>query len=428
MVSTLKLVTCYGVMFWEAGRCCISVCSLAYKEVSQKGPNIMLPYLTSSLIGNHFRLLLSSHLRICWCIWWRTKCGKWRRIKAACHQSSCHSTTKPVCKASERHSVMDKNIVTRTFSIGAISSGTKALDDFSTSRRHSSAGIRALLWATSSARSLGCSLGSDFQTSRENSYPNILTPDSIPQFTIPSLSVQNSLRSSDKEEGDAETDEGLGSSETEPESSLSASLACSTLSSSSSSSYFSLVLSDRRAERSVSDPFTQRRSLLQREGSNPCSYSEDQHCLDPASRAALSLPHLTKVTTPYGFITLSQSPQMASEEALLCQAGLRRLNKDEDAACCLSKVPVTRTVDNKGNSSHLSGEKKRLTKDLTDSQNKERAVKGEIKASSASSINATVSSSSTPRHPDGKRKRRFYEVIRKHFTSRRKELNHGTDL
>lgn len=324
---------------------------------------------------------------------------------------------------------MDKNTVTRTFSIGAIGSETKVLDDFSTSRRHSSAGIRALLWATSSARSLGCSLGSDFQASRENSYPNILTPDSIPQFTIPSLSVQNSLRSLDKEEDDAETDKGLGSSETEPESSLSASLACSlTLSSSTSSSYFSLGLSDRRAERSVSDPFTQRRPLLQREGSCPRSYSEDQHCLDPASRAALSLPHLTKVTTPYGFITLSQSPQMASEEALLCQAGLRRLNKDEDAACCLSKAPVTRTVDNKGTSSHLSGDKKRLAKDLTDSQNKERAVKGEIKASSASSVNAKVSSSSTPRHPDGKRKRRFYEVIRKHFTSRHKELNHGTDL
>lgn len=309
-------------------------------------------------------------------------------IKAACHCPL--ATLQLVCKASERHPVMDKNSVTRTFSIGAISSGTKALDDFSTSRRHSSAGIRALLWATSSARSLGCSLGSDFQTSRESIYPNILTPDSIPQFTIPSLSVQNSLRSLDKEtEGDdAETEEGSGSSQS------SASLASST----SPSGY---SLADRRAERSVSDPFTQRRSLLQRES----SYAEEaQHCLDPASRAALSLPHLTKVTTPYGFITLSQSPQMASEEALLCQAGLRRSNKDEE----------TRTADNKGSSSHLSGDKKRLSADLTDSQSKERSVKGERKASSAS----LASVSSMPRQPDSRRKHRFYEVIRKHFTSR----------
>ncbi len=314
---------------------------------------------------------------------------------------------------------MDKNAVTRTVSIGAICTGTKTSDDFSAARRHSSAGIRALLWATSRAKSLGCSLGSDFQTSRENIFPNILTPDSIPQFTIPSLSVQNSLRSLNKETevDDAESEEGLGSSTTEPESSLSASLACSTLSSSTSSSGFSLVLSDRRAERSVSDPFTQRRkSLLQREVSHLRFYTEPQHCLDPASRAALSLPHLTKVTTPYGFITLSQSPQMASEEALLCQAGLRRFNKDEEAACCLSKASGTRTVDNKGNSSHLSGDKKRPSRDSTDPQNKDRSVKEEIKA--ASSTDATVSSSSTARHPDGKRKRRFYQAIRKHFTSR----------
>lgn len=315
---------------------------------------------------------------------------------------------------------MDKSTVTRTFSIGTICSGTKASDDFYSARRHSSAGIRALLWATSSAKSFGCSLGSDSLTSRENIFPNILTPDSIPQFTIPSLSVQNSLRSLDKEreEDYAESEEGLGSSGTEPKSYLSASPPSSTLSSSTSSSGFSLVLSDRRAERSVSDPFTQRRSLLQREASYPRSYIEAQHCLDPASRAALSLPHLTKVTTPYGFITLSQSPQMASEEELLYQAGLWRLNKDEETASCLSKAPGTRTVDNNGNSSHLSGDDKRLTKDSTYSQNKGRSVKGEIKVSSTSSINTTASTSSTLRHPDSKRKRRFYEVIKKHFTSR----------
>lgn len=281
--------------------------------------------------------------------------------------------------------MMDKNSVTRTFSIGAICCGTNASDNFNTARRHSSAGIRALLWATSSAKSFGCS---DSQTSRENIFSNILTPDSIPQFTIPSLSVQNSLRSLDKEteEDYAESEEGLGSPGTEPESSLYPSPACSTLSSSTSSSHLSLVLSGRKAERSVSDPFTQRRSLHQREVSYPCFYTEAQHCLDPASRAALSLPHLPKVTTPYGFITLSQSPQMASEEALLCQAGQRRLNK------------------------------KRLSKDSIDSQNK-GSVNGQTKASSASSNSATVSSSSTPRHADSKHKRRFYDVIKKHFTS-----------
>ncbi|KAK5870099.1 hypothetical protein PBY51_024760 [Eleginops maclovinus] len=315
---------------------------------------------------------------------------------------------------------MDHNTVTRTFSYGAIGGRTDALDDISKSRRHSSAGIRALLWATSSARSLGCSLGSEFQTSWENIYPNILTPDSIPQFTIPSLSVQNSLRSFDKEtdEDSAKTNDGLGSSGTDLESSLSASLACSTLSSTTSSNSLTLVVSDRRAERSLSDPYSRRKSILQREASYDCSFNQAQHCLDPASRAALSLPHLPKVTTPYGFVTLSQSPQMASEEALLCQAGLRRLNKDEETACSFIKTPLTRTVYNKGSSLHLSEDKKRVFKDSMDSQNKGRSVTAEIEAASASNNNTTNLSSSTSKQPDGKRKKRFYEVIRKHFISR----------
>ncbi|XP_041648078.1 uncharacterized protein LOC121512730 [Cheilinus undulatus] len=311
---------------------------------------------------------------------------------------------------------MEKTTVTRTFSNGGNCSGAKVKEDFFTSRRHSSAGIRALLWATSSAKSLGCSLGSDFQTSRESIFPNILTPDSIPQFTIPSLSVQNSLISLDREEEDTELEEGLGDSGIELESSLYSSTS-SKLSSSVSFPGASLILSDRKAERSVSDPLAQRKSHLQREVSYSSSHTDAQHCLDPASRAALSLPHLTKVTTPYGFVTLSQSPQMVSEEALLCQAGLRRLNKEEETVCCLSKAPRTGAVDNKGGSSHPPGDKKRLSKDSTESHHKDRVAKGEMKASSANTTNAAVSFSATQRQQDGKLKRSFYNVLKKHFAS-----------
>nr|XP_019936102.1 PREDICTED: uncharacterized protein LOC109625331 [Paralichthys olivaceus] len=304
---------------------------------------------------------------------------------------------------------MYKDTVTRTFSIGAIS-GNKSSDDLSTERRHSSAGLRALLWATNSAKSFGCSLGSDSQTSRENIFPNILTPGSIPQFTIPSLSVQSGLRSVNKGIED-ESGEGLGSPGTEQETRESVSVASSGLLSTTSFSASSSVLSDRKAERSVSDPFMKRRALLLRE----CSYPlpEAQHCLDPASRAALSLPHLAKVTTPYGFITLSQSPQMANEEALLCQAGLRRLTRDEEAAGCEEKNPEKKTEDMKVNSSHISGAKKRLSKDSTDSRTKGQSVNTEIKSSPASS---TSTAASAARHPDGKLKRRFYNIIKKHFT------------
>ncbi|KAG7514746.1 hypothetical protein JOB18_041956 [Solea senegalensis] len=308
---------------------------------------------------------------------------------------------------------MYKDTVTRTLSFGAISNGTNAPDDFSTARRHSSAGIRALLWATNSAKSFGCSLGSDSQTSRDNICPNILTPDSIPQFTIPSLSLQSGLKllNKAKEQEDAESEEDLSSSRT-AESSVSVSPACSNISLSSS---LGLVVSDRRAERCVSDPSMHRRSPLKREGSYPCP--EAQHCLDPASKAALSLPHLTKVTTPYGFITLSQSPQMVSEEALLCQTGLRRSTKDEECACCHWKAPDTRTVDITHDSSHRPGVKNRLFKGSADSQSHGRSVKSGIKVSSASSTSTTVSLVPAARQPDSKLKRRFYNVIKKHFPS-----------
>lgn len=332
------------------------------------------------------------------------KHGKKSCIKAACDKPSCQSTVKLLCILDiGRKTDMDKNTVTRTFSIGAICSETRDSNDFSTARRHSSAGMRALLRATSSAISFRCSLTSDTQTSRENIFPNILTPDSIPQFTIPSLSVDNGLRLVDgkTKKEDAESKEDLGSSDQEQVQSESVSRACSK--SSTSSSGPSLVLSDRKAERSVSDPSTYRRSHLLKDSYYPCSYTESQHCLDPGSRAALSLPHLTKVTTPYGFLTLSQSPQMASEEALLCQAGLRRLNKVAETSCCSNQYPGTWRGDMKGKSSHLSDAKRRPSKDSRGSENNEISTSDTVYPSS--------------RRTNSKIKLRFYEVMRKHFTS-----------
>lgn len=292
---------------------------------------------------------------------------------------------------------MEKNTVTRTFSIGAIYGRSGAADDGGhAARRHSSAGIRALLWATGSAKSLG---SFEWQASRENIYPNILTPDSIPQFTIPSLALQSSFRSLDRDAQAelSEASEALGRSETE----LDSSSICS--SSSSSSLGLSLLLSERRAERSVSDPYSRRRSLLQREVSNPCSYDQDQHCLDPASRAAFSLPHLAKVTTPYGFVTLSQSPQMADEEALLCQAAMRRFHKGEDHVGSANKDQEGQRVKEVKGDAHQTGDKQ----EHKDSADVESSSEG-----GGAPPTQTVSSSHKP-------KKRFYELIRKHFTSHR---------
>lgn len=290
---------------------------------------------------------------------------------------------------------MDKNAVTRTFSIGAISSGDRASDDIWAARRHSSAGIRALLWATSSVKSLGSSQGSDFQTSRENLFPNILTPGSIPQFTIPSLSVQSSLRSLDQEDL-SESEESSGGSGAERSSSLRTSSAGSVLSSFSSPSGLSVALSARRAERSISDPFSQR-SFPHRDASRPCAHADLRHCLDPASRAALSLPHLAKVTTPYGFIALSQSPQMASEEALRCPAGLWRRSKEEDA--------LERMADGRGKKpSAPLGDHLELSEEPS-----------ELRREAGLAQRAGEPGAPPLRISQRKCKKRFYEIIRKHF-------------
>lgn len=295
---------------------------------------------------------------------------------------------------------MEKSTVTRAFSIGATCSRNNVVqsEDLSTARRHSSSGIRALLWAASRTKSCGSSVGSETQTTRDNIFPNILTPDSIPQFTIPNLSLQSSLRSLEDNEETLETEE---------ETPRPVSAACSSLSKSKSTSGLSLAPSDRKAERSVSDPLThRRRSCLQNNLSFPSSHTEAQHCLDPASRAALSLPHLTKVTTPYGFVTLSQSPQMANEEVLLCQAGLRRLNKEEE---------TTETPRTNADSGVLSKDKTRPSEYSANSQTKDRLTKDELQASTC--ISSTYSSSfPAPRQPDGRLKRGFYEVIMKHFS------------
>lgn len=172
-----------------------------------------------------------------------------------------------------------------------------------------------------------------------------------------------------------------------------------TVSSSSSSSCSSLVPTNRKAERCVSDPLTKRRSVLQREVHLPCPFKDAQHCLDPESKAALSLPHLTKVTTSYGFVTLSQSPRMASEEALLCQAGLRRFNSDHKASCSAEGI--------RGSCFHLSGAKKKL-KDSAEPQIKESLIR-----EAQAPVSASVPSSSAPRQP--KLKCHFYHIIKKHF-------------
>ncbi|RMC00833.1 hypothetical protein DUI87_22518 [Hirundo rustica rustica] len=99
---------------------------------------------------------------------------------------------------------------------------------------------------------------------------HVVTPDRIPQFIIPSLDIHKKQRCSGKGEGRLEG----------------------------------------TAWRSSWDPAAQ-----DERGSNSPSFSSSCSEPDPAAWAALSLPHLPKVTTPYGFVTLGRSPRVTGEEA-----------------------------------------------------------------------------------------------------------------
>lgn len=45
-------------------------------------------------------------------------------------------------------------------------------------------------------------------------------------------------------------------------------------------------------------------------------YMPREDLVDPTTRAAMSLPHLPKITTPYGFLTLGESPCVRRRESL----------------------------------------------------------------------------------------------------------------
>ncbi|XP_009459953.1 PREDICTED: C2 calcium-dependent domain-containing protein 4C-like [Nipponia nippon] len=113
---------------------------------------------------------------------------------------------------------------------------------------------------------------------------HMVTPDRIPQFTIPSLDICKKHRRSGKGKGQPVGMAWRSDSD--------------------------LAVEDEHDVPGSSSSY-----------SNAGLAAAVQAIPDPTARAALSLPHLPKVTTPYGFVTLGQSPQVTSEEALFFHSG-----------------------------------------------------------------------------------------------------------
>jgi len=134
----------------------------------------------------------------------------------------------------------------------------------------------------------------------------VMTPDRIPKFFIPSLDIEHIAFQQEPEEDTIENP---------PERQMS-----------------DEVVQKRRTTRSKSESYIRKDALckggsLHRRGTLcfadqaifPGDLERAAHHSDPATRAALSLPHLSKITTPYGFLTLGESPNTRRKESLFFQ-------------------------------------------------------------------------------------------------------------
>lgn len=134
----------------------------------------------------------------------------------------------------------------------------------------------------------------------------VMTPDRIPKFFIPSLDIEHISFQREPGEDTAENSPERGVSDK--------------------------VVRKRRTTRSKSESFIRKDALckggsLDRRGTLcftdrmifPGDLERAAHHSDPATRAALSLPHLSKITTPYGFLTLGESPNTRRKESLFFQ-------------------------------------------------------------------------------------------------------------
>lgn len=134
----------------------------------------------------------------------------------------------------------------------------------------------------------------------------VMTPDRIPKFFIPSLDIEHIFFQQEPEEDTVENTPEQGVSDE--------------------------VVQKRRTTRSKSESYIRKDALckrgsLHRRGTLcftdqmifPGDLERAAHHSDPATRAALSLPHLSKITTPYGFLTLGESPNTRRKESLFFQ-------------------------------------------------------------------------------------------------------------
>lgn len=149
-----------------------------------------------------------------------------------------------------------------------------------------------LTWKTSRSREISSPEASP--SKNRDIFNIVLTPDRIPQFCIPSLEVDRSAFQP------AQTGGGLQETSSRGRPSKEA---------------------IRRPRRVRSSPEISLRKDFHNQGprgERDVGFSSPELVAhsDPVTQAALSLPHLAKITTPYGFLTLGECPKVRRKESL----------------------------------------------------------------------------------------------------------------
>ncbi|XP_075431619.1 uncharacterized protein LOC142468872 [Ascaphus truei] len=218
----------------------------------------------------------------------------------------------------------------------------------------------------------------------------VMTPDRIPKFFIPSLDVNHMFLHVGPVEGvqDLAKERHIGHKESV----------------------------SPRTKQSHSNFHNKRVSLLkgQRICQKASEYSTGElekvadHS-DPATRAALSLPHLPKITTPYGFLTLGESPNIRRKESLFFDhdtTDLQILFSQRKKSNPLSRNPPSPLKKQRSQNDHS-----------TTSRKPSRSVSWEIICQSPPSSPFTFSpSGSTEELPVKCEKKRFQLLMKKHLS------------
>ncbi|MGH0126333.1 UNVERIFIED_CONTAM: hypothetical protein FKN15_077329 [Acipenser sinensis] len=128
---------------------------------------------------------------------------------------------------------------------------------------------------------------------------------------------------------------------------------------------------------------------------------------DPATRGALSLPHLAKVTTPYGFLALGESPNIRRKESMFFE------QDPNDIRTLLSQRKKSNSLS-RSCSSPLSSSKQQLP--VQSEETPALPMRSSRSVSWDAICKDSLSSSPSPLSPKPE-KNKFQSLIKKHISS-----------